>query len=214
VIGLGSGETAWAAACRWETRSVAVFEILAPQPRLLAALAARDGQPVLRRFLRDGRVRVTAADGRNAIERGEGRYDVIQVDALRPTNAYSGNVYSVEFFARCARKLAPGGLLCTQVPTRRVAVTFAQALPHVLDFGGIMVGSNDELPVDVPAWAARLQAPPVVAYFGREVVDGILARLQAVRVGAPNPRSRLGLNRDLFPRDEFSTPPRRRRGPE
>jgi hypothetical protein len=90
-----------------------------------------------------------------------------------------------------------------------VAVTFTEALPHVLDFGGIMVGANEELPIDIPAWTVRLQAPPVVAYFGPEVVEGILARLQSARVGVPNPRSRLGPNRDLFPRDEFSTPARR-----
>ena len=35
VVGLGSGDTAWASAWRPETRSLTVFEISAPQPRVL-----------------------------------------------------------------------------------------------------------------------------------------------------------------------------------
>ena len=43
VVGLGSGDTAWAAACRRETRSLRVFEICAPEQRLLRRLAASGG---------------------------------------------------------------------------------------------------------------------------------------------------------------------------
>src|SRR5258708_7442144 len=63
VIGLGSGETAWAAACRRETRSVRVFEIFASQPQLLAGGAAAAQVPALRSLLRDGRGPVQAAGG-------------------------------------------------------------------------------------------------------------------------------------------------------
>src|SRR5260370_10425642 len=51
VIGLGSGETAWAVACRSETRSVDVFEIAAAQPRLLRELAAATAAPRLKPLL-------------------------------------------------------------------------------------------------------------------------------------------------------------------
>jgi len=40
VVGLGSGETAWAAGCRPETRSLQVYEIAASQPRLLREVSA------------------------------------------------------------------------------------------------------------------------------------------------------------------------------
>ena len=35
-----------------------------------------------------------------------------------PDSAGSGNLYSVEFFELCARRLKPGGVLCSQKPTR------------------------------------------------------------------------------------------------
>src|SRR6266571_1419005 len=206
VIGLGSGETAWAVACRGETRSVDVFEIAGAQPRLLQALAAAPAAPDLQRFLSDPRMRIEVADGRHALLRTEKRYDLIQVDALYRTSAMSGTLYSVEFFRLCARRLKPGGILCTQAPGRRTALSLAAAVPHGLDLGNIVIGSNDPLPVDLPAWRARLAA--VRDYFGAEVAEGILERLTEARPLVGNPRSRRGLNEDLFPRDEFSTPAR------
>jgi len=204
VIGLGSGETAWAVACRSETRSVEVFEIAGAQPRLLQALAAATGAPDLQRFLSDPRMRIEVADGRHALLRTEKRYDLIQVDALYRTSAMSGTLYSVEFFRLCARRLKPGGILCTQAPGRRTALSLAAAVPHGLDLGNIVIGSNDPLPVDLPAWRARLAA--VTDYFGAEVAEGIRDRLTEARPLVGNPHSRRGLNDDLFPRDEFSTP--------
>jgi spermidine synthase len=209
VIGLGSGETAWAASCRSETRSVRIFEIAAAQPRLLEAVSRAAFLPDLRRLLADPRVRMEAADGRQALLRSPQMYDVIQVDAVFLTSAGSGNLYSEEFFRLCASRLKPGGLVCTQKPSRRVGLTFAEALPHALDFRNMIVGSNEPLPVDLPAWEARLDAPAVASYFGREVAEGIRERFHEARPARRNPDTRLGLNRDLFPRDEFGTPARR-----
>jgi spermidine synthase len=203
VIGLGSGETAWAASCRRETRSIDVYEIAAAQPRLLRAVADVLGPSDLGRFLADPRVHITAADGRNALLRSERRYDVIQVDALFRTSAMSGTLYSVEFFKLCGRRLKPGGLVCSQAPSRRAAQSLAAALPYALDLGGnIMIGSNDELPIDPAAWTARLDV--VADYFGPGVADGIRERLGLAR--RLKPRTRRGLNLDLFPRDEFGSP--------
>jgi spermidine synthase len=203
VIGLGSGETAWAASCRKETQSIDVFEIAAAQPRLLHEVSGLLESSDLRHFLADPRLHITAADGRNALLRSEKKYDVIQVDALFRTSAMSGTLYSVEFFQLCGRRLKPGGLVCSQAPSRRAAQSLAAALPYALDLGGnIMIGSNDELPIDSAAWIARLDT--VADYFGSSVADGIRDRLGlAHRLKA---RTRRGLNLDLFPRDEFGSP--------
>src|SRR4029453_577797 len=115
---------------RKETRALPVFEIAAAQPRLLRAVAGVARLPDLERFLRDERVRIVVADGRNALLRSEKRYDLIQVDALYRTSAMSGNLYSVEFFRLCASRLKPGGIVCSQAPSRRAALTFAAALPY------------------------------------------------------------------------------------
>ncbi len=206
VIGLGSGETAWAVACRQETRRVRVFEIAASQKDLLRAVARIAPFAALVELLQDPRVTLEVADGRQALTREERRYDVIEVDALHLTGAGSGNLYSVEFFELCARRLKPGGLLCSQKPSRRVGLTFAQALPHVLDFGNMVIGSNQPIAIDVAAWEARLRSAGVARRFDAEALAGISARLEAAAPGDRNPRPRVGFNRDLFPRDEFGTP--------
>ena len=206
VVGLGSGETAWAASCRPETRTVRVYEIAAAQPRLLRAVSVVAPFPGLLELLSDPRVTMRAADGRQALARDERRYDIVQVDAMFRTAAGSGNLYSVEFFRLCASRLKPGGLVCTEKPGRRVGLAFAEALPYSLDFGNIVVGSNDPLPIDPATWEARLLRPEVVRRFGAEALAGIRERLHEASPLRRNPGARIGLNRDLFPRDEFGTP--------
>ena len=206
VVGLGSGETAWAVGCRGETRSLRVFEIAAAQPHLLRAVSTVAPLAGLVELLSDPRLVVVAADGRQALAREERGYDIVQVDAMFRTSAGSGNLYSLEFFRLCASRLKPGGIVCTQKPSRRVGLTFAEALPHALDLGNIVVGSNEPLPIDLPAWEARLLRPEVARRFDRETLDGIRARLREAVPARRNPRARVGLNRDLFPRDEFGTP--------
>src|SRR5262249_49965954 len=89
VIGLGSGETAWAIACRPETRSLRVFEIAASQKDLLREVATLAPFPSLVQLLQDPRVRLEVADGRRALAREERRYDLVEVDALYLTSAGS-----------------------------------------------------------------------------------------------------------------------------
>jgi spermidine synthase len=205
VIGLGSGDTAWGAACRRDaTRQVTVFEICAPQTRLLREVASLPEPPAkLGRFLDDPRVRVVVADGRNALERGGVSYDVIEMDALFPTSPYSGNLYSVEFYRLCARRLRPGGLMCTWAPTSRVRASFARAFPYVLEFGNgeVLVGSPDRIRLDLPAWRDRLHSAAVSAYLGEGRAAEVMALMRTARPLAATAGS---TNHDLFPRDEFN----------
>jgi predicted membrane-bound spermidine synthase len=210
IVGLGSGDTAWAAGCRPETRAITVFEISGGQPRLLAQLAADPRQTVLASFLADPRLQIVIEDGRRALQSASARYDVIEADALWPSVAYSGNLYSVEFFAMCARRLKPGGVLCTWAPTPRVYASFVTALPYVIGLGDreVLLGSNDPIELDRDAWAARLHSAPVRAYLGEQAVastEWMLDRLRPLhRTGRRQPEQER--NRDLFPRDEFASP--------
>jgi spermidine synthase len=206
VVGLGSGETTWAAACRRETRRVHVYEIAGQQPRLLREVTSVAPFLSLMDLLTDPRIVFTAADGRQALARSEERFDVVQVDAMFRTGAGSGNLYSVEFFRLCARRLKPGGIVCSQKPSRRVGLSFAEALPYALDFSNIVVGSNDPIVIDPALWEARLDRPEVKRRFSADALLGIRERLREARRLHRNPRARIGLNTDLFPRDEFSTP--------
>jgi hypothetical protein len=209
IIGLGSGDTAWAAACRSETRLARVFEICSPQLRLLHSLAALAApHPKLEGFLRDSRVRMITADGRHAVHSGTALYDVIEVDALRPYHASSGNLYSLQFFERCARKLKPGGIMCSWGPTTRTYATFVRAFPHVLDVnkGQILLGSNEPVPLDLPGWLERLHSAPVSRYLGAEITGQIRERLATTRPAVREAVLESDINHDMFPRDEFASP--------
>ncbi|HLA77236.1 MAG TPA: fused MFS/spermidine synthase [Vicinamibacteria bacterium] len=210
VIGLGSGDTAWASGCRVDTMSsVTVFEICAPQRVLLRRFAEGPGSfRKLSQFLEDPRVRIVVADGRNALAREDRRYDMIEMDALWPTSPYAGNLYSLEFYSLCASRLKKGGLMCSWSPSRRVHATFGQAFAHVVEFlgGQVLVGSNDPIAFDLPGWEARLAREDVGAYLGRDRAAEVLAILRTARPGNPPPALEAETNRDLRPRDEFNSP--------
>jgi len=211
LIGLGSGDTAWAAACRRETRSVTVFELLRSQPPLLRELLGRYPYPPLQRLLGDPRLRLVLDDGRSGIEH-EGRlYDMIEADALRPRSAGSGNLYSVEFFEACARRLKKRGLVCTWAPTPRVYASFCRVFPHVIELPAagepVLVGSPWPIPLDRGAWRARVESPEVSAYLGAPLVRELVAIIRGAKPADLSAQPQQGLNTDLFPRDEFLTPP-------
>lgn len=210
IIGLGSGDTAWASGFRRpETRRLTTFEICAPQLRMLHDVAyGPDPPPKLQRFLEDPRLAIRMADGRNALLRGSERYDLIEMDALYPSSPYAGNLYSLEFYQLCASRLRKGGLMCTWAPTARVHASFQSAFPHVLEIadGAILVGSADPLPIDVPAWQARLTSPAAIAYLGMPRVNELLELLRHARPAVRRPVGPAHLNRDLFPRDEMNSP--------
>ena len=52
-------------------------------------------------------------DGRRFVMQSRERFDVIEADALRPNSAYSGNLYSREYFELLRSRLTPGGLAVT-----------------------------------------------------------------------------------------------------
>jgi spermidine synthase len=98
IIGLGSGDTVYAAAGRPETSRIICVEIIGAQIQTLRALAGRDVYAGLRGLLNDPRIEHVTGDGRAFLLRSMQKFDVIEADALRPTSAYSGNLYSEAYF--------------------------------------------------------------------------------------------------------------------
>lgn len=203
VVGLGSGDTAWASAWRRETRSLTVFEISAPQPRILWRLVGFVDMRDTRRLLEDPRLRIRIEDGRKALESDETLYDLIETDATWPETSGSGNLYSVEFFAAARRRLKPGGILCTWAPTPRVGVTFRAVFPHVLagEGGDTLIGSSDPIPFRPEVWAAR--TAEAVDYLGAERASEVREAVLKLRPAGPGP-SGVAPNLDLWPRDEYA----------
>ena len=198
VIGLGSGNTAWAALGRADVSKVVVYEIASPQKPALQALNARGEFGELSALLADPRLELRMADGRHGLATRQERFDVIEIDALYPFVAWSGNIYSREFFALCRDRLVEHGLLVAWAPTPRVLRTLADVFPEVVVFPGDIV------------LAARspLSPPGAADVLDSRFAPGQRDELKALLFqGRPYVRGAGDINRDLDPRDEFSRRP-------
>jgi spermidine synthase len=209
VIGLGSGDTLFGIGGRAETTTIDSIEIIAAELDTLDRLSRLRLYPGLEMLLRDTRVHHRFTDGRAFLRNGSRRYDIIEADALRPTSAYAGNLFSFEYFELLRSRLNPGGLSVTWVPTPRVLDTFVKVFPHVLAFKDLALGSTTPIRFDRSEIKARIQQASIRAYYFRGGVD--IERLlnsyltDDPRIYGPEfDRSTLvDVNRDLFPKDEF-----------
>jgi SAM-dependent methyltransferase len=187
---------------------VQVFELFGPQQRLLQRYAPQSYYAPLEGLLRDPRVHIRVEDGRNALSHDERLFDIIEADPIFPDRAYSGNLYSVEFLERVARRLKPGGFFCSWGPTPRIWAAFHEAFPHVIGLENrmLLIGSRDPIPMDVEAWLARLGTREVREYLGPVHHEDVYKRLRKIKPLERASRKEFALNRDLFPRDEFLNP--------
>jgi MFS family permease len=209
IIGLGSGDTAFAAAGRAEIQRLVSIEILGAQRRTLERFLQFHRYPGLLAVLSDRRIEHHVGDGRAHISHAGRSFDIIEADALRPSSAYAGNLYSREYFTTLARHLKPDGYAVSWVPTERIRATFLSVFPHVLALGGeIYIGSRTPIAFDPDAVVARVLA--VRHYYDAAGVD-IASLLRpflttAQRLRPTDGQAHLELNSDIFPRDEFALP--------
>lgn len=210
IIGLGSGDTLFHSGGRPETKEIICIEIVGSQMDMLQGMAQRRAYPVLLSVLNDPRITYVIAEGRSYIMQSGRRFDMIEADALRPNGAYSGNLYSEEYFRLLLDHLNPGGFAVTWAPTERVRTTFIQVFPYYADFGDILIGINAPIDVDLEAIYRRLEDPFTREYSQQSGVNIVqwleeyLVKRQPV-VSDPStlrPQS-TDTNRDLFPKDEF-----------
>jgi spermidine synthase len=211
VIGLGSGDTAYAAAGRPDVETIDCIEIVGPQLRTLTALAPRYPYGGLQGLLTDPRINHVAADGRLALMRSAVRYDIIEADALRPSSAYSGNLFSDGYFDLVRRRLRPQGMAVTWSPTERVHRAFVSVFPYVVVLPEILIGSSDPIDLDPQAVFERLRDPRAQMHYARAGIDAeriLSAHLNVLARYTPDfDRSTLkDFNTDLFPRDELGRP--------
>jgi spermidine synthase len=213
VVGLGSGDTCYAVAGRPEIERIACIEIVRPQVATLRRLTARDSYGALGALLEDSRIEHLVGDGRAFLMRTRRTFDIIEADALRPTSAYAGNLYSEEYFRLVRERLSANGLAATWVPSARVHATFTRVFPYVLGVPGILLGSSQPIVFDRAVLAARMADARVREYFGRAGIDiaALMHSYLAAEPGRYGPefdRSALtDFNTDLFPRDEFDLGP-------
>ncbi|MCY7350574.1 MAG: fused MFS/spermidine synthase [Cytophagaceae bacterium] len=208
VIGLGSAGTVNGIAGRAETRQIDCFEIANNQALVLAKYAVEAQDTAVSAVLGDPRLRLFFQDGRYAIRNRAVFYDIIEADALRPTSAYSGNIYSQEYFQLIRSRLKPNGLAVTWCPTARVLNTFRTVFPYVAYCEKlVLIGSNQPIQLDWAKINERAASAFSQRHYGRSGVD-VQALLNRYR---PNLRllpagtiASNEINTDLFPKDEYS----------
>lgn len=207
LVGLGSGDTAYASAARYETQKVVCIEIISGLHQALKQQVSQHPNSAIGVMLADPQIHHVSGDGRRFLMATNERFDIIEADALRPNSTGSGNLYSEEYFRLIARKLKPGGYAVTWVPTPRVRRTFYQVFPHVLDFGTLAIGSVDPITCTAADLKRRIGHLEVRQHFRAVGIDiqrlmATFTRLDFARLlHAGKPESEI--NTDLFPRDEF-----------
>ena len=212
VIGLGSGDTVYALGGSPHTRRITCIEIIEPAHESLKVLAPRLRYPALNALLEDFRIQWVFADGRAYISGSGKQFDLIEADALRPNSAYSGNLYSWQYFRMLRAHLKPGGLAITWIPTKRVLSSFLEVFANVIVVGEIAIGSEQPIEVDPGAIARRLSEPFTTEYYQRIGADvrPLSTSLIEGTFSRPSPgverAAKSDLNSDLFPRDEYMVP--------
>jgi spermidine synthase len=209
VIGLGSGDTVFAAAARREVQRLVAVEVIGAQRETLERMAGLHSYAGLTAVLGDPRIEHLVDDGRAFLLQSSRRFDIIEADALRPTSAYSGNLYSREYFELLRSRLKTGGLAVTWAPTEHVLHTFLTVFPYAMAFGPVLVGSSEPIPFDRAAIADRAAAAAgwlSPAGLDVQALVGPYLAGTLVTFGPDTPRGYTVLNGDLVPRDEFARP--------
>jgi predicted membrane-bound spermidine synthase len=211
IIGLGSGDTVFGAAGRKDIEQIDCIEIISSEMAALKEYQTRQSYAPLDSILKDPRVNYQFTDGRKFIAEKGRMYDVLEADALRPSSAYSNNIYSTEYFTLLKKHLKPHGLAITWAPTERIYQTFIRVFPHCKEFGPVLVGSNEPLKIDDELVKQRVSDTFSVAHYGNASINGLECLNQILKQARTAPSQYHPLvdyktNSDLFPRDELGTP--------
>ncbi len=217
AVGLGIAATPYGMALDPRMARLDVVELCGGEVDLLRHLA-RQGSAENQRFLADERIDIHVGDGRKRLLTTKDRFDVMTVDVVRSQAAYSGSLYSVDFYELAKSRIAEGGLFAQWIATERAQNGVTEVFPYVLQFtvasyygSRFLVAGSEPLAFDR---ATVLQRFDAIAGMGRVTlpperlasIREFLATAEpvALRWGAPFagvPGSHV--NRDLFPRDEY-----------
>lgn len=170
VLGAGSGVTLGATSAHPGVKRIVLAEI---EPRVLGVTRtfARHNHGVLD----DPRLDVVFDDGRNFLLTTDEEFDVITADPVHPWFGGAGYLYTREYFALAARRLARGGVMCQWLPIyelteqnlQSIVRTFGESFEHVLVwltyYDAHLIGSRSPIVIDEEALDLRIGAPAVRA---------------------------------------------------
>ena len=213
AIGLGIGATTFGLSIAPGLTTIDTVEICTGEFTLLTRVAVTDPDAVeYRTSLTDPRVKLIDGDGRKRLLTTDEPLDVVVVDALRYQSAYSGNLFSAEFYELVREKLSDHGLFVQWVPTNRSYNTVTSVFPYAIgvDFGdsSLVLASKAPFDFDVNTIVNRFEQLPHDRFRSAQV-DSIISSLtkshqECLRDGSPiDGFPSKATNHDLHPRDEY-----------
>jgi spermidine synthase len=114
----------------------------------------------LKNILSNPKLEVVIDDGRRYLLRNKRKYDMILMDPLRPTTAYSNNIYSKQFMDIVRRHLNPGGVFLIWTGEHHVLPkTVAAAFKFVRAYNMMCLGSERPFSAYDGEWEELLDAP-------------------------------------------------------
>lgn len=139
VIGFGTGHLTEALLACEDIQKITVVEL---NPTLIENLN-RFENPT--RILNHHKVELVLDDGRRFLQRTTENYDLVLMDPLRSTTAYSNNLYSREFFELVEAHLNPDGVLMIWLDEFRVMPrTLFSVFEHMRGYWFFCLVSNRE----------------------------------------------------------------------
>jgi spermidine synthase len=213
VIGWGSGMTVGAVLAH-PVESVDAFEI---EPAVVEA--SRLFEPDNRQPLQDERVKLILGDARTNL-RGRGPYDLVISEPSNPWLTGVANLFTADFFAHVASRLAPDGVICqwfhlygmSEESARSLVATFRSVFPHTLVFGErdlLLLGSRQPLRFDVARMQEQIGNRGVATSLARAKVQhpfDLLVELRLDQAGAEAFARGAPLNTDDNMRLELMAP--------
>ncbi len=126
-------------------------------------------------LLRQPNVRVMVGDGRTYLMVTRRKYDVVTADAILPTHAGAGALYSADYYRMVKNVLAPQGLMAQWVAPagsaqwKMMVRTFLSVFPDATLWSNqILIGGHGPLKIDAGALTLKEQDARVMALLGRD----------------------------------------------
>jgi hypothetical protein len=189
-----------------------VVDIVAPVFNVMQQAGLRSGEDVvhkpIREYYADPRYTRMVADARHALLSEENQYDIIEADAVYPTTALAGQLYSTDFFRLALHRLKPGGYVVQWVPTDRTLESFLRVFPYVVEIGKFaVIGSASPINISYERLNEELAGPAgeyltKMGWNRNDVASLMISGLP--RTWTPqDPRDDREVNTDIFPKDEY-----------
>ncbi|MBC8413328.1 fused MFS/spermidine synthase [bacterium] len=140
VIGYGTGSIVEMALKMDSLKKLKLVEI---NDALIKNLSKMD---IFRDMLSDKRIDLVIDDGRRVLLNTDDKYDLIMIDPLRSTSAYSNNIYSKQFFELVKARLSPGGIFMVWRDEYRVLPkTVLAAFDYTKTYSFFSLASNQPM---------------------------------------------------------------------